>query len=225
DGHPEDAPYDRVLATCAVRAVPYAWIEQTAPSGIVLAPWETPWLSHGLLRLTVEGDGTASGWFTPHPACMPLRAHRTDPRILRDVVRDEDQPEETTTGVSPCAVTGDNWNARFAIGLQTRDISHTWQHDPGIDGVTSRLWLTTTDATSRAAIDPDPENPEGPEDGERFTIHQHGPRRLWDEVTAALTWWHQAGSPGPERFGMTVQPDGTHHAWLDTPDRPVPRTG
>ncbi|MCS0639298.1 methyltransferase, partial [Streptomyces sp. LP05-1] len=219
EGHPEDAPYDRVIATCAVRAVPYAWIEQTPPGGIVLAPWETPWLSHGLLRLTVEGDGTASGWFTPHSACMPLRAHRVNLRILRDVVREEHVPEETTTGVSPFAATGNDWNARFAIGLQTRDIWHTWQHGPGIDGVASRLWLATTDTTSWAAIDHDGRN------DERFAVLQHGPRRLWDEVTAALTWWHQTGSPGPERFGMTVQPDGTHHAWLDTPVYPIPQTG
>ncbi|PVC98472.1 hypothetical protein DBP12_10475 [Streptomyces sp. CS014] len=28
--------------------------------------------------------------------------------------------------------------------------------------------------------------------------------------------------PRPERFGMTVAPDGAYVPWLDTPDSPVP---
>ncbi len=58
-GHPYRAPYDRVIATCAVRRIPYAWIRQTRPGGVVLGtvgswPWGT-----GLARLIVGDDGTA----------------------------------------------------------------------------------------------------------------------------------------------------------------------
>ncbi|MET3983281.1 hypothetical protein ABIC27_001136 [Streptomyces sp. PvR034] len=35
-------------------------------------------------------------------------------------------------------------------------------------------------------------------------------------------WWREAGCPGPERFGLTVTPEGTHVPWLDAPDHPVP---
>ncbi|MEE1732154.1 hypothetical protein PUR33_23860 [Streptomyces sp. BE282] len=44
-GEPQEPvaePHDRVVATCSVRAVPPAWIAQTAPGGVVLVPWESP---------------------------------------------------------------------------------------------------------------------------------------------------------------------------------------
>ncbi|MFK8911694.1 methyltransferase domain-containing protein [Streptomyces sp. YS-3] len=215
-GHPAGAPYDRIIATCSVREVPRAWLRQTVPGGVILTPWETPWLCYGLLRLIVDGTGTASGWFSPHSAFMLMRGQRSDLRIYRDVVRDEHVPTESVTRLSPWAVTGDDWAARFAIGLRTRDVWHTWHEDPGVEGVTSRLWLATTDATSWAAVDRD-----GRRDG-RFTVWEYGPRRLWTEVEAAYEWWLRAGGPGPDRFGMTVTPDGRHTLWLDSPDEPVP---
>ena len=35
-GHPRRAPYDRGIGTCAVRRIPYTWIRQTKPGGIIL---------------------------------------------------------------------------------------------------------------------------------------------------------------------------------------------
>src|SRR5581483_1941563 len=35
-GYPEYAPYDRLLATCSVRALPRTWMEQLAPGGLLL---------------------------------------------------------------------------------------------------------------------------------------------------------------------------------------------
>lgn len=51
---------------------------------------------------------------------------------------------------------------------------------------------------------------------EEHPLRQGGPRRLWDEVEAAYSWWQQAGQPQPWRFGLTVTPGG-QHAWLDDP--------
>ena len=46
---------------------------------------------------------------------------------------------------------------------------------------------------------------------------QYGPRRLWDEVSAAYLRWARLGRPALDRFGLTITPDG-QHLWLDTPD-------
>ncbi|MET9400091.1 methyltransferase domain-containing protein [Kitasatospora sp. NPDC002965] len=195
-------PYDRIISTCSVRRVPWAWIEQTRPGGIVLTPWDNPMLCWGLLRLTVE-RGRAQGRFAPHSAFMLMRTQRQDLRIFRDVVRDEHVPEERRTVLSPWRVTGDEWEARFALGLRLGTVWTAWDEDG------ARLWVATTDARSWAAV----------EDG---TAWQYGPRRLWDEVEEAHRWWLDNGRPPPGRFGLTVTAE-RQWAWLDGPDRRVLR--
>ncbi|MEV7090955.1 methyltransferase domain-containing protein [Streptomyces sp. NPDC093085] len=217
-GYADHAPYDRLIATCSVRSVPHPWLEQVRPGGIVLTPWESPWICYGLLRLTVDDAGGAAGRFSPHSAFMLMRQQRTDLRIFRDVVRDTHRPDGSTTALPPWRVTEDDLAARFAVGLLLRDVWWTWHDNPEVDGVASRLWLATTDATSWAAVDWD-----GTSD-DHFAVWQYGPRRLWDEAEAAYAWWVRHDRPGPERFGLTVTATG-QIPWLDHADRPVPVTG
>ncbi|OKJ69585.1 methyltransferase domain-containing protein [Streptomyces sp. CB02261] len=57
-GCPERAPYDRIVATCAVPSVPYPWLAQCRPGALVLTP-----LSTGLLLLRVRDPAHAEGRF------------------------------------------------------------------------------------------------------------------------------------------------------------------
>ncbi|WP_067005365.1 methyltransferase domain-containing protein [Streptomyces cellostaticus] len=212
-GFPPSAPYDRVIATCSVRRLPYAWVEQARPGGLILTPWETPWFCYGLLRLHVGGDGIASGRFSPHSAFMLMRGQRTDLRIYRDVVRDEHEPAESSTSLDPWIVAGQDAAAQFAVGLRLPDVWHAWHEQPDVPGVEVRLWLATTDATSWAAVDWD-----GTCGTDLYTVWQYGPRRLWDEVEAVYAWWTERGRPPVERFGLTVAPEG-QRAWLEDPSR------
>ncbi|MEW2581248.1 methyltransferase domain-containing protein [Streptomyces syringium] len=83
-GYPAGAPYDRIIATCGLRSIPYAWIEQTRPGGVILVPWGTPFSpTEALARLTVDG-ATASGRFTRPVTFMNLRdQRRTTPPVTR----------------------------------------------------------------------------------------------------------------------------------------------
>jgi protein-L-isoaspartate(D-aspartate) O-methyltransferase len=72
-GHPARAPYDRVISTAAVSEVPYAWVAQTRPGGLVLTPWANAYYPGGLLSLTVGGDGTATGGIIADVSFMWLR--------------------------------------------------------------------------------------------------------------------------------------------------------
>lgn len=49
-GCPERAPFDRIIATCALPSVPLSWLAQCAPGARILAP-----LATGLIALTVAG--------------------------------------------------------------------------------------------------------------------------------------------------------------------------
>ncbi|MFE7637428.1 methyltransferase domain-containing protein [Kitasatospora sp. NPDC057518] len=205
------APYDRVVATCSVRRVPYAWIRQSRPGGVILTPWCDDWSHGGLLRLTVGDDGTASGRYTPDSAFMLMRTQRLDLRLFRDVALDEHVPTESTTALDPWAVADSAFETQFALGHRLGDLWYAWHHGPEVEGVVTRLWVATTDGGSWAAVDWDSR-----ENTERYTVWQHGRRRLWEEVEAAHRWWLDNDRPGPDRFGLTVTPEG-HTAWLDDP--------
>ncbi|MEU1813755.1 methyltransferase domain-containing protein [Streptomyces roseifaciens] len=74
-GCPWRAPFDRILATCAVSRVPPAWIAQTRPDGLILAP-----LATGLLALRVADATHAEGRFLRTPAYfVPLRGGTAAP--------------------------------------------------------------------------------------------------------------------------------------------------
>jgi protein-L-isoaspartate(D-aspartate) O-methyltransferase len=68
-GVPERAPFDRIVATCAVPAIPRAWLAQCRPGARILAP-----LATGLIALTVRDAQNAEGRFLHTPAYfVPLR--------------------------------------------------------------------------------------------------------------------------------------------------------
>jgi hypothetical protein len=50
-------------------------------------------------------------------------------------------------------------------------------------------------------------------------VTQHGPRRLWDRVEQAHQFWHDAGRPNYDRFGITAT-TSDQHVWYDHPDSP-----
>ncbi|GGY18378.1 methyltransferase domain-containing protein [Streptomyces djakartensis] len=68
-GVPERAPFDRIIATCALSTVPRPWLAQSRPGGRILLP-----LATGLVVLTVRDAGHAEGRFLHTPAYfVPLR--------------------------------------------------------------------------------------------------------------------------------------------------------
>lgn len=68
-GCPPRAPFDAVIATCAVASVPPAWLAQCRPGARILAP-----LSTGLIRLRVRDAEHAEGRFLHTSAYfVPLR--------------------------------------------------------------------------------------------------------------------------------------------------------
>ncbi|MEV6729366.1 protein-L-isoaspartate(D-aspartate) O-methyltransferase [Streptomyces sp. NPDC051364] len=211
-GYAGGAPYDRVIATCSIGEVPSAWVEQTATGGVIVAPWGTVYGGEAIVRLTVNGDGTASGRFTRSSAFMRLRQQRQNLPPHDAYLQGQQWPadgERSTTTLSPAEVGG--WLEQFVIGL--RMPGAFWRVERYEDGAYT-LWTHSTDTKSWASADYEPGRQE-------YEVVQSGPRKLWDETEAAYRWWEQQGRPTFERFGLTTDSNGGR-AWLDSPNNLVP---
>jgi hypothetical protein len=79
-GYADRAPYDRIIATCSVRHIPWAWLDQAAPGARIVATLSGWMNGSGLAALTVADDGTANGRFLPGMVSfMSARAHAAPP--------------------------------------------------------------------------------------------------------------------------------------------------
>lgn len=211
-GWPDGAPYDRVIATAAVIAgrLPYAWVTQLRPGGVILTPWGTAFRNGVLVRLTVQDDGTASGPVIGDAAFMRLRDQDTPyghADRLADLALASD--DMTTTTVRPDDVaTGDG---AFVTGLHLPDVQRSVTYDDP-EHYEVLLYHVPTDSAAVAVV--------APEHASTYPVRQHGPRRLWDEAETAYAWWASQGRPTRVRFGLTITPDG-EHVWLDQPTNKV----
>ncbi|MEU7278699.1 ATP-grasp peptide maturase system methyltransferase [Streptomyces sp. NPDC045431] len=195
-GYADSAPYDRIIATCGLRTVPAAWIEQTKPGGLILAT-VGGWLgSSELTRLTVHEDGTASGpLLSGDVSFMLARPHAAPPLgLLPDL--NEGKEREAVIGADVLT----DWSTRFVVQLAV----------PGAQRLTldreghTEVVLIDVESGSWAAVY---------EDGGRWIVRQDGPDALWDSVEAQLGRWHAAGTPALEEFTVTVTPEGQTIQW------------
>ncbi|UGQ14012.1 methyltransferase domain-containing protein [Yinghuangia sp. ASG 101] len=197
---PAAPPFDRIIATMAVRRVPTAWIARSRPGAVIVTPWGNAYNNSGLLRLVVADDGSASGRFVGNAAFMFARSHRRrfdGRRFLGDVIPDPDAGRETRTALDPREIHEEH--ADFAIGLRVPDVEQRTFFGSGAQAEEFTTWYA--DGTSWASVDFAP----GATD---FTVTQGGPRSVWDEIAAAYTAWVRDGRPRREEHGMTVTAGG-----------------
>ncbi|MGW0363328.1 protein-L-isoaspartate O-methyltransferase family protein [Streptomyces sp. NPDC002990] len=204
-GAPGGGPFDRVVNTASLRRVPYAWIEQSRPGGVILTPFGTVYSNAGLLRLGVDSTGTrAQGCFVGASSYMWIRSER--PCVELRV------PEESVSRrspIDPAQVLASGYLQDFAIGLQVPDISHSHRGE----GDDRKVQFVDEAGTSATIV----------RYGDWWrddAVRSWGPRDLWAEVTAAYTWYELRGRPHITRFGVTVEVGG-QHAWLDEPRQHV----
>ncbi|MEW2436735.1 protein-L-isoaspartate(D-aspartate) O-methyltransferase [Streptomyces caniferus] len=208
-GYQDGAPYDRIIATCGLRSIPFAWVEQCRPGGIIVAPWGTDY-SNGdaVARLVVAPDGeSASGKFTGPVEFMKLRAQRLSPVVHKEYVTGSvaDGDESSTTITEGEFVGGQFGPERFALGLR---VPQCWHYVAEKSDGARPVWFYSLSDRSWACC--------MFRDGDTARVWQSGPRRLWDEAEAAFQWWDGHGRPDQSRFGLTVTPEG-ERAWLDDP--------
>jgi protein-L-isoaspartate(D-aspartate) O-methyltransferase len=200
-GWPQAAPYDRVHVTCGVTTVPYAWVEQTRPGGVIVLPWMPEYAGGHKVKLTVLPDGTAVGRFCGGCDYMMIRSQRSAATVNID-----GEVRESEVAMDPRRIAWASWGADVAITAMLPDVAGSTTDRSGLFRM--RLW--TADSEALVTCSP----------GQPTLVRERGPRDLWREIQDAFFAWVRLGEPGRDRFGLTVGLDG-QQVWLDAPDNPV----
>ncbi|MEU4579995.1 ATP-grasp peptide maturase system methyltransferase [Nonomuraea sp. NPDC023979] len=198
-GHAENGPYSRLIATCSVRTIPHAWMRQVREGGTITAPmWG--WMGGvAFAHLAMADDGAASGRFLRDDLYfMTARTHLPPPRP--PLVRGIGETRETMLDPSLLQDDAALWVAQLAIP----QAQLSWAEDT--------TFLVDVGTGSRADVHP--------KAGGGWTVCQHGPVRLWDEVEEAVKTWQEAGRPHQSGFGLTVTRED-QWVWLGDPGGPA----
>ncbi|GGP38918.1 ATP-grasp peptide maturase system methyltransferase [Saccharothrix coeruleofusca] len=205
-GLPEHAPFDRIIATCSLRAVPWAWAEQVREGGLVLVDVK-PSTHAGNLVLLVRHADRLEGRFLPRWAgFMAMRDADRAPETAR-VVEDLSTGSRSSTRLEPTP-----WSSLVPWFLaQARMPGEVAFGYRGATGRGPEWAVFGTPDGSWSAVGTQPDG-----NGER-EVRQGGPVRLWDAVEETHRAWRGFGRPNWDRLGLTVTPDGRHRVWLDEP--------
>lgn len=202
-GLPAHGPYDRIVVTCSVSAVPWSWAEQLRPGGIVLADLKVGLHAGNLALLRRDTDGLNGRFLSRWAGFMSARDADTAPEESADSL---DRP--LATGTTTTRLDPDPWTALVPWFLsQAGGSAVTGYVRFGPEFAGARF--TTADGSWCEVGPPD-------EDADR-TVRAGGPCEIWRAVETAYREWVDHGSPGWDRLGLTVTRSGEHRVWLDDP--------
>jgi protein-L-isoaspartate(D-aspartate) O-methyltransferase len=195
-GYADEAPYDRIIATCAAHRVPDAWVDQLSPGGVIVAIMST-----GVVRAGLMEHGDLVGRFHAAPVrYMSMRGGAPPPPPTAEVMALTGGEGEVRAMRHPWEIIEDDafwFLCRLAVLSFGVPYGAEEEYDRLID-VRDGSWVRR--------------------DGPRDQVIQAGRRRVWDLVEQAYDDWCAMGRPGRERVGLTVTSDRRQYAWLDTPE-------
>lgn len=207
-GLADHAPYDRIIATCSVAAVPVAWIEQLKPDGLILVDVEGPLGAGNLVTLRKPGtpplvEGRFLSWWGRF---MRLRPHAGP----------------TVGAPRPLRAPGAAGTAKTAVSPAELDVEFRFLAQLLLPCGTSQSLLPNPDLTRPIAtclVAPDGswcEVDRDPGEDDQYHLTFGGPQRLWDHVEAAWDQWIVNGRPAWSQFGLTATFE-RQTIWLSDP--------
>lgn len=200
DGGADELPgtFDRIVSMVSMPRIPTSWLSALAPAGRLV----TTIAGTGLI-ITADKteDGGAKGrveW--DRGSFMTTRTGDDYPPALREVFIQsvEQEGEEVTTSPFPVLNVMQAWEVWSMLSLTVPGI----EHRTGADDDGSRMtWMLHPDGSwARACTRP----------GEQTaTVHQSGPRRLYDELQKIRWRWIERGELPVYGAQVTITPDGT----------------
>ena len=200
-GHPDGAPYDRIIATCSAATIPPAWATQLRSGGLVLTNLHRDLGGGALALLRRDDEGQLNGRFlADYGAFMPVRSDPpadAEQRLAAALATVGGQVEARPTSIGADEL--DHPDFGMLAALRLPGVTSLWfEPDTG-----PQRWLLADDG-SWACVEQT-----------THTVTQHGARRLWREVERLHQRWCESGKPLRHRFGLTVTESGMHRFWLD----------
>ncbi|MGW1995258.1 protein-L-isoaspartate O-methyltransferase family protein [Embleya sp. NPDC001921] len=187
--------HDRIVSTVGLPGVPPSWlanlkeggrlVTNLAGTGLVVAADKTP-------------DGGAKGQVLPDRAgFMATRTGDDYPPPPDTGPAWTADADDVTTGRYPVVRVDESWELRSALALAAPGIAHGYDEDT--DGVRTAIMVHEDGSWARATG----------RRGEAPTVHQAGPRRLWDALDEIRHRWLSDGGLPEYGAGVTIDPDGT----------------
>ncbi len=206
-GLAEHGPFDRIIATCALWAVPTTWIEQLRPGGLALVHIEGPLGAGNLLALRRGDTPVLQGRFLPWWGCFMRRRATAGPTVgPPPPARTTEASTTRDTTLDPGELDGGKYFPFLAqlylppgmfhsISIDDNDVAVTELRAP--DG----SWCETNREPGANGC---------------FALRQAGPTPLWAGVETAWDRWRELREPAWHEFGLTATPT-EHRIWLGDP--------
>jgi protein-L-isoaspartate(D-aspartate) O-methyltransferase len=208
-GYPERGPYDRIIATCAVRQIPPAWLQQVRTGGVILADIRGSFAG-GVARITRTADGGAIGSFLrTGGAFMPLRSPESH-------APDDTQVSALIPRMSDA--NGEKRSTDFDLNLLNESNSFGFFAQLALPGSVTTTVEAESLGTFFCLLHPESgawARVELGDDDTNRPVVQGGGRHLWDELEASYELWGSLDRPARDHFSMTITRDGEQFVYLN----------
>nr|WP_307832244.1 protein-L-isoaspartate(D-aspartate) O-methyltransferase [Streptomyces clavuligerus] len=192
------AEFDRIISTVAVRPVPASWLTALRPGGRLV----TTIADTGLIVVADRTpDGGARGRVAPHWASFMSARHGDDDEHTTPAAEvwgaADGDGEEVSGSRYPLLDVQNTWDIRSMLHLKVPGVSHRMGRND--DGSWTMRMAHPDGSWARA---------DAPTRREPPTVHQGGPRRLWDTLEKIRTYLNTWGELPLHGAEVTITPDG-----------------
>jgi protein-L-isoaspartate O-methyltransferase len=200
--------YDRIVSTVGLPGIPPGWLTALNPGGRLV----TNLAGTGVVIVAdTTPDGGARGHVTfDRASFMATRAGDNYPPSPSTRPAWTDEGDDVTTGRYPVVQVDETWELRSAVALAVPGVQHSYDEDA--DGVQTAVMTHADGSWARATG----------RRGEQPTVHQAGPRRLWDTLDDIRHGWLTDGELPVHGATARIDPDGTLHLTRRTWHTTVP---
>ncbi|WP_282792100.1 methyltransferase domain-containing protein [Streptomyces sp. CC224B] len=195
---PLPGTFDRIIATVSVPRIPASWLAALRPEGRLVTTITGTSLIIGADKH--PGGGAVGRIERDWAGFMGIR-HNPDypPRLLARFPHARDQEgDEITTGRYPVLNVAEAWEVNTHLTLAVPGIETHFE----TDGDHRTAWLLHADGSWARARGRWTDAP---------TVHQSGPRRLWDVLERIRHKLNLEGSLGLYGYRVRIEPDGRCH--------------